>query len=144
MDEVKPSLAAAAGSALLAPCGIDCLVCRAHQRVPNPCTGCRDDSQPKPKTRVKCAIKTCEKRLKGKLDFCFQCDEYPCAALIRLERRYRTKYATSVIENLRSIQAIGARNFLEREKQKWTCPRCSGLLCMHDPACPACGHAWRS
>ncbi len=127
---------------LIAPCGINCGVCRAHLRAKNTCPGCRAEDADKPKTRVICKIKTCETFVKSKLDYCFECDQFPCAVLLHLNKRYRTKYSTSPVANLLAIHKRGMSKLLRNEAKKWTCRQCSGLLCMHDPFCPACGHAW--
>ncbi len=129
---------------LIAPCGLNCGVCRAHLRVNKPCPGCRGDDTGKPKTCVQCKIKTCERLARGTARYCFGCDIFPCATLARLDKRYRTRYGTSAMDNLLSIQKIGVRKFVESETRKWTCPECGGTLCMHEPQCPACGYAWHS
>jgi hypothetical protein len=28
--------------------------------------------------------------------------------------------------------------FLEREKEKWTCPTCDGVICVHTKQCYTC------
>lgn len=126
---------------LIAPCGIDCRFCKAYARKKDPCFGCRDDSIPKPVTRVRCLIKTCEK-LAGGTDYCIDCDEFPCVRLSRLDARYRKRYSLSVIDNLVSIREVGIRGFIEAENQKWTCLQCSGMLFMHQSQCPSCGYIW--
>lgn len=127
---------------LIAPCGINCGVCRAHLRAENACPGCRADDAGKPKTRVVCKIKTCQALLQGKLNYCVDCDRFPCAVLLHLDKRYRTKYGASPVENLHSIQRKGLSKFMRDEAKKWTCPQCGGLLCMHEPHCLSCGYAW--
>ncbi|MGE5248885.1 MAG: DUF3795 domain-containing protein [Bacteroidota bacterium] len=129
-------------SSLIAACGIDCRVCRAHTRAKNPCPGCRGDDARKPKTRVICKIKTCEKIATGRVGYCFECGEFPCGHVLRLDKRYRAKYGTSVVENLLSIQKTGMPSFLKTERARWTCPQCGDILCMHRPQCPSCGYRW--
>lgn len=128
---------------LIAPCGINCGVCRAYLRPKDSCPGCRMDAPNKRKTCVMCKIKTCETMAKGKLAFCSPgCDQFPCAVVLRLDKRYRAKYGCSPVENLRTIEKQGISKFLRNESKKWACPQCGGLLCMHDPLCPSCGFAW--
>ncbi len=128
---------------LIAPCGINCGVCRAHLRQKNSCPGCRGDDANKAKTCVNCKIKTCEILAKGKFEYCSSsCEEFPCLVLLRLDKRYRTKYGCSPVQNLLNIPKLGMPKFLRNEAIKWTCPQCGGLLCMHVPLCPACGYAW--
>jgi hypothetical protein len=126
----------------LAPCGIDCRLCRAYTRERKPCPGCRLESAHKSPACVNCRMKNCEKLVSGKYEFCFECDVFPCALVKHLDQRYRTRYATSPIANLRSIQAGGIQNFMAAETRKWTCSGCGALLCMHKPECLACGTTW--
>jgi Protein of unknown function (DUF3795) len=126
-------------STLIAPCGINCGVCRAHLRERNPCPGCRGNDAGKPKTRIMCKIKICEKRVSGKIQYCSSCNEFPCQTLRHLDDRYRTNYGMSVIDNLLMIKTSGIRTFLASEEQKWVCPACGGALCVHEPRCLSCG-----
>ena len=126
----------------IAPCGINCRLCRAYGRERNPCPGCRVEDASKPKTRLMCRIKTCENMLQGKIEYCFDCGDFPCARLMHLDKRYRTKYGTSVIDNLLNLRKIGIKKFIKNENKKWTCPRCGAMLCMHEPQCLSCGFAW--
>lgn len=129
---------------LIAPCGLNCRLCRAYIRDRQPCPGCRGEDTKKSKSCVACKIKNCEKMVGGEIKFCFDCDEFPCTRLTHLDKRYRTYYGTSAIENLKSINKIGVRNFVKNENDKWSCPECGAMLCMHKPQCPSCGFAWRS
>ena len=131
------------GSLLVAPCGINCRLCRAYQRDRNPCPGCRGEDTFKPVTRLRCRIKNCEKITSGKLEFCSECGDFPCKDLLHLDTRYRTRYGTSPVGNLVSIREIGILEFEAEENRKWTCSGCGALLCMHEAQCPACGHSWR-
>jgi len=122
---------------LIAPCGLNCGVCIAHLRARNSCPGCNADDAKKPKTRVICRIKLCDE-LRGRR-FCFECAEFPCSLLLRLDKRYRTKYGVSVVENLETVENTGLEAFVIRERTRWKCPGCGGVVCMHKPACIYCG-----
>ena len=122
---------------LVAPCGLNCSYCLAHLRARNRCPGCREDDARKPATRVVCKIKTCREIQNGR-QFCFECGAYPCAALKHLDKRYRTRYALSVIGNLDDIKTAGLEKFLAADKAKWTCPRCGGPICIHTGRCGKC------
>jgi hypothetical protein len=80
--------------------------------------------------------------VKGKTQYCFDCEEFPCAHLTHLDKRYQTNYGTSVIDNLLSIKKKGIRKFVENENKKWICPECGTMLCMHRPQCLSCGYEW--
>jgi hypothetical protein len=127
---------------LIAPCGINCRLCYAYGRKKNVCPGCRGDDTQKMKSCLACHIKNCEKVQSGSVTYCFECSQYPCDQVKHLDKRYRTKYGTSVIENLSTIQENGMDVLLKQELLKWTCPECGALLCMHKPQCLACGYEW--
>ncbi|MEZ5335658.1 MAG: DUF3795 domain-containing protein [Methanolobus sp.] len=127
---------------LIAPCGINCSVCMAYLREKNRCPGCRGPDDQKTISRTQCKMKTCETFKDGKSQFCFECDSFPCARLKRLDKRYREKYYTSLIENLRMIQESGISEFLKSEKVKWSCSKCGGTICMHKGYCDSCGEPY--
>jgi hypothetical protein len=130
-------------TSLIAPCGMNCRLCHAHVRNKNVCPGCRGDDSVKSKSCVLCRIKNCEKIVQGKERYCFNCDSFPCDRLKHLDKRYRTRYGMSMIENLLQIREFGIRHFISKQKKRWTCPGCGGLLCVHKPQCLSCGHTWR-
>jgi hypothetical protein len=123
---------------LIAPCGMNCCICAAYLRKRNKCPGCRIDGN-KPVTRVICKIKTCETFVKNKLTFCFECESFPCNNLKHLDKRYRTKYSMSMVENLENIRKLGIEEFLRDEKIRWTCTECNGTICVHKGNCYNCG-----
>lgn len=120
---------------LVAPCGMNCGVCMAYLRGKNKCLGCRIPDINKPITRTRCKIKNCSKHKK----FCFECDEFPCGILKHMDKRYKTNYQMSVIENLENIKKLGIKKFLVNEKVKWSCPKCRGTICVHKGYCIKCG-----
>jgi len=121
---------------LIAPCGMNCGICMAYLRERNKCPGCRDFSTDKAKTRLACKIKNCAKTVNG---FCYECEDFPCKKLAQLDKRYRTKYSMSMIENQLTIKNTGMERFLESEKAKWTCMRCAGTMNVHKKICSKCG-----
>jgi hypothetical protein len=133
----------AISTALIAPCGMNCRLCRAYVRDKNACPGCRGGDSSKSKSCLACHIKNCEKIVSGKIKYCFGCDSFPCARLNHLDKRYRTKYGMSMIENLNAVRRMGIRRFIENEKKRWACPECGGLLCAHKSECIHCQHVWR-
>jgi hypothetical protein len=126
--------------ALIAPCGMNCSLCMAYLREKNPCPGCRGDDAGKPITRWQCKIKTCEILQRQGFKFCFPCQEFPCARLKHLDKRYQTRYGMSMIENLDTIQNRGIRKFLASERARWACPECGGTICVHNRYCYDCGN----
>jgi hypothetical protein len=112
---------------LIAPCGMNCGICRAHLRENRPCPGCRHVGPDQPKSRAFCRLKLCEKQ-KG--PFCFSCEEFPCALLIRLDNRYVERYGMSEIANLEYIRDRGLNDFIAEEESRWISSDC--VLCVHD------------
>jgi hypothetical protein len=78
------------------------------------------------------------------MKFCSdKCEKYPCRRLKDLDKRYRTKYKMSMLENLEYIKKLGVGKFLESQKKKWTCKKCKSLLCVHRDFCLSCGREYR-
>jgi hypothetical protein len=132
---------------LIAPCGMNCRLCWGFIRGQNRCPGCRilegRDSK-KSAYRRTCQIRNCEQFAKSTATFCADgCGRFPCARLKQLDKRYRTKYGMSMIDNLKQINELGARHFAGNESVKWACPECGELLCVHKPTCLSCGYQWR-
>jgi hypothetical protein len=127
----------------IAPCGMNCRLCRAYVRDKKSCPGCRGDDRLKSKSCVTCRVKNCEPIVKGRAKYCFSCENFPCATLNHLDKRYRDKYGMSMIDNLESIREFGIRHFIGREKERWACPECGALICVHKPQCLSCEHKWR-
>jgi hypothetical protein len=125
---------------LIAPCGMDCGVCIGHLRERRTCPGCNhpDDSS-KANHCVACRIKNCEHLAQGAGAFCGDCATYPCARLRQLDKRYRSKYRMSMLENLGELRSVGVEAFVELERARWTCPHCGALASVHRTDCLACG-----
>ena len=128
---------------LIAPCGMNCAICSSYLAMKNDlkkkgfskkyCAGCL----PRGKN---CAFlkKQCDLLGKGLVRFCYQCHDFPCHRLKTLDKRYRTKYHMSMIENLVFINAHGIGSFLEKEAAKWRCPSCGEVICCHNGLCMSC------
>ncbi len=127
-------------SSLIAPCGMNCGICRAYLREKRKCPGCRGNDENKPFSFcVNCIIKNCDELKNNNAKFCFECKKLPCARLKQLDKRYRTKYNMSMIENLENIQKFGIRKFVKNEKLRWACSKCGGIICVHGGCCSNCG-----
>ena len=125
---------------LIAPCGINCGTCIAYLREKkNRCHGCRHAELNVPTTRLKCSIKNCEHLQKTESKLCHDCQLFPCARLKHIDKRYRTRYKTSLIRNLVTIRETGMASYLENEVRKWSCPECRSVLSVHRDHCLKCG-----
>ena len=126
-------------NSLIAPCGMNCSICLAFLRDKNKCPGCRNMGTNKPVYCRKCIIKNCELLAKTESNFCYECSKYPCTRLKQLDKRYRTNYNMSMLENLDNIQEIGLAEFLMLEQKRWTCSKCGETICVHREHCLHCG-----
>jgi hypothetical protein len=124
---------------LIAPCGLDCAVCMAYLRKERKCPGCHGEDKNKSTSCINCIIKNCETIRDNRSGFCFECLSYPCKKLKQLDKRYRTRYFVNVIQNLEDIRDNGLAAFVEKEKKRWRCPECGGVICMHKGYCYTCG-----
>lgn len=123
---------------LIAPCGMNCSICMAFLRRKNKCNGCRADNTWNPKTRVECRIKNCMFLNSQGLEYCWQCGEYPCTLIRKMDKRYRTRYGMSIEENLDAIRDTGLEGFMAAENDKWKCAACSGVINVHKGVCSVC------
>ncbi len=127
----------------IAPCGMNCSLCIAYQFKENDinkqgfhksyCSGCI----PRGENCTHMGDR-CELLGEGKIRFCFECDCYPCKRLKALDKRYRTKYHMSMIDNLNFIKNFGLTAFLAREEIKWRCSECGAMICCHNGLCLTC------
>ena len=128
---------------LIAPCGMNCGLCSSYLTLKNglkkkgvmraECPGCR----PRGKN---CAFlkKACEFLANGVYTYCFECEKYPCPRLKGLDKRYRTNYHMSMIENLDYIKENGIKKFLNQQAKKWQCSNCGDIICCHNGVCYRC------
>jgi len=135
---VQTSTERGSNKALIAPCGMNCGTCLSYLRAENRCSGCRLMADNKAKYIRKCIIRHCEMLAVAESGFCYDCDKYPCKRLRQLDKRYRAKYQTSLIENLEYIRGKGMDSFLSRESEKWHCQGCGGTICIHRGYCLHC------
>jgi hypothetical protein len=124
--------------ALLAPCGINCGTCIGYLRAKNRCCGCWPDSGKKPASCSRCIIKNCERLNQTDSRFCYDCDTFPCLRLKQLDKRYRTKYHMSMLQNLARIKEIGISDYLTNEVNRWSCPSCGSVISVHRENCLTC------
>ncbi len=127
---------------MIAPCGLDCSLCKRAQEKINPCPGCHGPDENKPAfCREKCGIILCQKRRENGYVFCDECPDFPCEDVMEKENRYTSKYPLyeSPLKNLREIRALGMEIFLENEREQWTCAECGEAVSVHTGICSGCG-----
>jgi hypothetical protein len=128
---------------LIAPCGMNCGICKAYLAYMHGatrqrgkvtyCAGCV--------IRAKnCYIKRgCKKLTKHEIQYCSECDVMPCEKLEHLDKRYRTRYGMSMVDNLKELKAQGMDEFLKSQREKYRCPGCGDVISVHDGKCYSCG-----
>jgi hypothetical protein len=124
---------------LIAPCGMNCGICSGYLREKNRCGGCRSDDVLDACSIARCRIKNCESIRSGRIRYCFDCEMQTCRRLKDLDKRYRTRYGMSMMENLLNIRKNGIRKFAADEKRRWACPACGGTINVHRARCSLCG-----
>jgi hypothetical protein len=131
-------------SELIAPCGMNCALCCSYLAYKNDlkskginhtyCKGCRQQNK-----ICSCIKKKCKLINKDEIDYCYECNEYPCKAVSQLDKRYTTFYRMSEIENLNFIKEFGIKKFLKQQEKKWKCEECGELISCHNGICYSCG-----
>lgn len=126
---------------MIAPCGLDCSLCRHAHDEEKPCPGCRGPEEDKyTYCHEICGIMRCDKLKENAYQFCDECPDYPCDDVMEKEERYMSKYPLkeSPLENLQIIREVGMETFLEIEKEKWTCKKCGSPISVHTGVCTGC------
>ncbi|MBA3046117.1 MAG: DUF3795 domain-containing protein [Candidatus Thermoplasmatota archaeon] len=128
---------------LIAPCGMNCAICsaylamsRGHEKKKgmSHCTGCRARNK-------NCSFikKRCTGGLRqNKIRFCYECSDFPCENLRKIDARYRKNYDYSFIVALEFIRDNGMEPHLVHEEMRYKCPSCGDVLCVHNGKCYKC------
>jgi len=141
--DIEPGLSSSGNmeKELIAPCGMNCALCISYfgytmtgkERKKGSCPGCR----PRDKG-CSFLMKYCDNLSKKSIEFCYECEDFPCDYLKKLDDNYKEKYDMSMIENLNSIQHNGMEYFLEKQQERYTCPECGKNVCVHTDICYNC------
>ena len=114
---------------LVAPCGIDCGICelytcRADARLFSaltargipvekiPCDGCRPIEGKCPIIKEDCETFKCV--MEKKVEFCFECSEFPCVKLHPSSKRAEVLPHNMKVFNLCTIKRDGVEAFVEK------------------------------
>jgi hypothetical protein len=112
---------------LVAPCGIDCGTCELNMCKDNPqlldvlvskgipkekipCNGCRSIQGDCPVIKDKCETYKCVTQ--KNVEFCFECDEFPCVKLQPSADRANILPHNMKVFNLCTIKREGVENFV--------------------------------
>ena len=103
------------------------------------CEGCKSDSISA--FCRDCRIRGCA-RGRG-LEFCFQCDAYPCEVLLSFQAD-EAPHHSAVLANLEGIRDVGLRVWLAGEEKRWSCPECGLRFGWYSKRCRQCGTELRN
>ncbi len=133
------------GKEMIAPCGLNCAICRRAVVKENPCKGCHGPEESMYEFCLnRCLIRRCGKLRELGSDFCDVCPSYPCEDVLEKETRYTKEYplVESPMGNIAYIREHGMEAFLRNEQEKWTCGVCGAVICVHSGVCSGCGKAY--
>jgi hypothetical protein len=101
------------------------------------CPACNYDERKK----LICLFHNCEIIKTNQSGLCYECENFPCEKLEKLDKKHKEREEVSMIANLKYIQENGVQNFLQSEEEKWRCPECGGVVCIGalSIACSSCG-----
>ena len=144
MNKNKPS-----AFDLTAPCGLYCGSCRQYLAksegllkqigLKQGCDGCRLRNK-----NCKFIKRDCSALRKKEIDYCFECENFLCDNLIKLDDIYQSRFQTSLIENLRRIKEVGTDNWVKEQIKLFTCSNCEAKVSIHEKECYFCGQKIRS
>ncbi len=128
---------------LIAPCGMNCAICSNYLAYVNhlntsQCAGCRTSNKKCTYLFEKCTGINHPIKGNANAKFCFECDQYPCKEIKRMDRRYRDNYTMSVRDNLECIKENGVKKFVAEQYNKHQCSRCGDLVSVHNKKCLKC------
>jgi len=118
---------------LIAPCGMNCSICigffgytMSGKKRKKKCIGCNPSGK-------SCAHlkKYCNKLTEKEIEYCYECNDFPCKQIQKLDDKYRKRFDYSMIDNLRYIKENGMEKFLQKQEEKYKCPKCGGIICVH-------------
>ena len=126
---------------LIAPCGMNCAVCSRYLAYKNnlkrsQCRGCRAENKNCTYLLEKCTGSS--DRAAGNAAFCFECSQYPCKEINRMDSRYRKNYNMSIKDNLDYIRKNGISRFIKSQYREYRCTECGGVISVHNRKCFKC------
>lgn len=84
-----------------------------------------------------CPLKKCAQK-KG-LEFCSECDEYPCDALEKFKTDKQFPYHSEVYDYMKYITEKGKEAWLKKMKKRWHCKICGEPFDWWTNICSECG-----
>ena len=123
-------------TSMLAPCGLNCLLCYRHLGK-NPCPGCRARKDEPESYQHKCIMRACV--LERGYFSCADCAERPCKRVKTFSKRYRDGYGVDLAADAELVRSLGAEALIQQQIASHTCETCVHLINLHDGKCSGCG-----
>jgi hypothetical protein len=98
------------------------------------CNGCK--SKINAGLSADCVMRLCAQD--HGLESCGDCDDFPCGTIQTFERDGYPHH-TLVIANQRAICMYGVDAWLEKQKERWSCPKCGEGFTWYEEECAKCG-----
>lgn len=124
---------------MLAPCGLNCLLCYRHLGK-NPCPGCRARLSEPDTYQRKCVMRACV--LEHGYFSCADCAERPCKRVKAFGKRYREGYGVDLAADAARLREIGAEAQVSEQIAAHTCNDCGHLIDLHFGRCSGCGRQY--
>ncbi len=84
-----------------------------------------------------CQLKKCAQD--KNIEFCIDCNEYPCQNLENFRNNPQYPYHIEVYESMEEIKQKGCKIWLENQKKRWSCQSCSQEYMWYTLKCEKCG-----
>ncbi len=97
------------------------------------CSGCRVEA--KFRWSPDCEFLDCTE--KHGVKFCYQCKDFPCGKIT--EFADAAPHHREIFDNFERIRAVGWRQWLKEQDERWRCGVCRAKLEFYDDSCPTCG-----
>lgn len=120
---------------VLAPCGINCILC---EKFENPCSGCLRGDDGKSKASLKCKIKACYDKKNFK--YCGRCSEFPCTLIKKHSKKYIKRYNYNTLDSGKRIKNMGIGKIIQQDIENWTCPECGNIIHFQRKKCSSCDY----
>lgn len=126
-------------------CGLYCAACPSYQATADgtyqekglpACKGCKSDTVTGEWCKI-CNLKSCA-REKG-LDFCYECNQYPCENLNNFKEDILYPYHNEVYDYMKTIKEKGKEIWLTEMKKRWSCNDCGTMHDWWSMKCKPCG-----
>ena len=105
-----------------------------EKKLKHGCQGCQIQDKECAWVERDCALLR-----RKQITFCFECEDFPCDNLKKLDERHVHDGGVSLVGNLVRLRKVGAEQWLKEQQDAWSCPECGGALRVMDRECYDCG-----